>query len=131
VSGPGPPTGETPPQWARRGHYLGTEVDGKWWRRYRGRGFFARGNGRYWADSEAFHFLRYMTRTPLAIPFPRVSAVETGTRHAGRWCMGIPIVKIIWEQDGRRLSSGFVVAREPSDIENVVAELRSRIRRKL
>jgi hypothetical protein len=119
------------PQWARRGHYVGTEVDGRWWRRYRRRGFFARGNGTYWADSEAFRFLRYLTRTPLAIPFPRVSAIETGTRHAGRWLMGVPIVKIVWEDDGRRLSSGFVVSRDPLEIENVVAELRSRIPRKL
>lgn len=122
---------ETPPAWARRGHYVGTEVDGTWWRRYRGRGFFARGNGRYWADSEAFHFLRYLTRTPIAIPFSRVAAIETGTWHAGRWGMGIPIVKILWEEDGHRLSSGFVVAREPSEIERLIAELRSRIPRKL
>jgi hypothetical protein len=122
---------ETPPQWARRGHYLGTEVDGKWWRRYRGGGFFARGNGTYWADSEAFHFLRYLTRTPLVIPFARVSSVETGARHAGRWCMGIPIVKIVWEDGVHRLSSGFVVSREGREIDGVVSELRSRIPRKL
>ena len=67
---------QSPPHWARRGHYLGTEVGGKWWRRYRGRGFFARGNGSYWADSEAFRFLRYLTRKPLEIPFARVTAVE-------------------------------------------------------
>jgi hypothetical protein len=121
---------DTPPPWAGRGHYVGTELDGKWWRRYRGRGFFARGNGRYWTDSEAFRFLRYLTRTPLEIPFARVSAVETGTRHAGRWCMGAPIVKIVWEEDGHRLSSGFVVSREQAGVDNVVLEMRSRIPRK-
>lgn len=119
--------GRTSPEWARRGHYLGTEMDGKWWRRYRGRGFFARGNGRYWADSETFHFLRRLTRTPLEIPFARVTAVETGTRHAGRWCLGIPIVKIVWEQDGHGLSSGFVVSREPLEVESVVSEIRARV----
>ena len=107
---------EGPPQYARRGHYLGTEVDGKWWRRYRGAGFFARGNGRYWADSEAFRFLRYLTRTPLEIPFVRVTTVETGTRHAGRWCMGIPVVKIVWEEDGRMVGTTVVQRRGSTDL---------------
>lgn len=29
------------------GHYLGTEIDEKWWRRYRKNKFLARGNGEY------------------------------------------------------------------------------------
>jgi hypothetical protein len=122
---------EAAPPWAHRGHYLGTEIDGKWWRRYRGRGFFSRGSGRYWSDAEAFRFLRHLTRAPLEIPFARVSAVEIGTRHAGRWTAGIPIVKIVWEEDGHRLSSGFVVSSERAHVDNVVSEIRSRIPRKL
>jgi hypothetical protein len=122
---------EVPTPWARRGRYLGTEIDGKWWRRYRGRGFFARGSGRYWSDAEAFRFLRYLTRTPLEIPFARVSAVEIGSWHAGRWTAGIPIVKIIWGEDGHRLSSGFVVSGGRAEVDSVISEIRSRMRRRL
>ena len=49
----------------RRGTYLGTEVDEKWWKRHIREGFFVRGNGEYWYDDEAFYFLRYLTQDPM------------------------------------------------------------------
>jgi hypothetical protein len=122
---------QMPPPWARPGQYLGTEIEGRWWRRYRGRGFFARGSGRYWSDAEAFRFLRHLTRAPLEIPFARVSAVEIGTRHAGRWTAGVPIVKIVWEEGGRGLSSGFIVSRDQAQVDSVLSEIRSRMPRRL
>ena len=51
----------------KKGNYLGTEVDGRWWRRYRAPTFFARGNGELWLDEDGLHFLRRMTKTPLSI----------------------------------------------------------------
>jgi len=36
----------------RRGCYLGTEIDEKWWKRYAREGLFVRGNGEYWFDDE-------------------------------------------------------------------------------
>jgi hypothetical protein len=109
----------------RPGSYLGTEVDGKWWRRSRRHGLFARGNGRFWHDREGFWFLRYLTRTPIKVPLGSVTDIEVGTRHAGRWCMGVPILKILWEDDGRGLSSGFVVSRHVGETEELAAELRA------
>mgnify|MGYP001567496802 CR=1 FL=1 len=32
----------------KKGNYLGTEIDEKWWKRYRSPGFFARGSGEFW-----------------------------------------------------------------------------------
>ncbi len=92
---------------ARRGHYLGTEVDETWWRRYRGSGFFARGNGEYWLEDRELCFLRYLTSEPLRIPYDRIRAVKVGTSHAGRWTLGRPIVKVLWQDSGTLLSSGF------------------------
>lgn len=112
----------------KAGHYLGTEIDGKWWKRYRRDGFFARGNGKYWYDDEAFYFLRYLTRKPLSIPLAQVSEINTGKSHAGRWCMGRSVVKILWVRDGVRLSSGFVVARE-EEMLALVKELGDRLSR--
>jgi hypothetical protein len=89
------------------GSYLGTEIEGKWWKRYREDGFFARGNGEWWIENGALCFRRLMTRTPLVIPFDEVTEVKIGTWHAGRWILGRPIFKILWSRKGLRLSSGF------------------------
>lgn len=117
--------GETPEGSARAGAYLGTEVDGAWWRRYRRSGFFARGNGEFWYDGGGFHFRRYLTRRATTVPFEHVVDIEIGSRHAGRWCAGAPILKLVWECDDHRLSSGFVVSRHRDETEALAAELRS------
>lgn len=91
----------------RPGSYLGTEIEGKWWKRYRKDGFFARGNGEWWVDGGALYFLRSLTRDPLVIPFDRVTEVKIGTWHAGRWILGRPIFKVLWSREGLILSSGF------------------------
>jgi hypothetical protein len=94
------------------GHYLGTEIDGQWWRRYAGAGFFARGIGEYWLDGSGLSFLRILLKIPLVIPFASMRSVKLGTFHSGRWNLGRPVVKIEWEQDRQLLSSGFVVAND-------------------
>ncbi len=119
--------GETPPARARSGNYAGTEVDGKWWRRYRARGFFARGNGRYWWDDTTFYFLRLLSKSPLTIPFRSIVAVRTGRSHAGRSALWLRILKIDWVEDGNKLSSGFFVSRDVNEVENLAAELRDRV----
>jgi hypothetical protein len=110
----------------RKGHYLGTEIDGKWWRRYRGEGFFARGNGEWWFDDEFFYFRRYLTKQALRIPRKRIINIHTGNWHAGRWAGGMNILKIMWDQGNLRLSSGFVVSREQKDIIQLADKLLKR-----
>ena len=94
-----------------QGHYLGTEIEGKWWWRYITAPFFVRGNGEYWYDEHSFYFRRYLTKTPIVIPFTHVRKVQTGHWHCGKWMLGQPIVKLIWKNDGFLLSSGFVLSR--------------------
>jgi len=72
----------------RRGHYLGTEIDEKWWKRYREDGFFARGFGEFWCDEGAFYFSRYLMMRPLIIPFDKILGFQIGAWHAGRWGSG-------------------------------------------
>jgi hypothetical protein len=100
-------------------------MDGKWWKRYRRDGFFVRGNGLYWYDAHGFHFRRYLTKRTLTVPFGRVTALETGTRHAGRWCFGMSILKMLWENDGRLLSSGFLLSRDRAVTDALASEFRS------
>ena len=109
-----------------RGHYLGTEIDEKWWKRYRKDKFFARGNGEYWFDDIGFYFRRYLTKHPIEVPFAKIIEVKIGKSHAGRWLLGPRALKLIWEKDGMRLSSGFIVSRNQQDTEAVMADLKHR-----
>jgi hypothetical protein len=106
------------------GLYLGTEIVGrKFWKRYLRDKLFARGNGRYWFDGSGFYFLRYLTSTPIYIPFSGVIEIQLGTKHAGRWAMGNLIVKIIWGKDNLILSSGFLVSKKSEDARALKVEL--------
>jgi hypothetical protein len=105
---PGGPAQE-PPAKRRPGHYLGTVVDGKWWRRWRRDGLFARGNGEWWMEGRTLCFRRLLTREPIRLNLDNLETVETGTWHAGKWSGRRTIVKMTWEQDGARLTAGFVL----------------------
>jgi hypothetical protein len=111
----------------KKGHYLGTEVNGRWWRRFTKEGFFARGNGEYWYDNKAFYFHKYLTKNPISIPFNKVLEIKTGKWHGGRWCMGIPVIKIIWKKDDLMLSSGFVISKNKNETVQLRLFLESKI----
>ena len=111
----------------RKGHYLGTVIDEKWWKRYKKDKFFARGNGEYWFDDTTFYFRRYLTKNPIKIPLSKVAEIRLGKSHAGRWLLGTPVVKFIWEKDGLQLSSGFLVSRDKHEVESLLSDLKQRI----
>jgi len=111
----------------KKGHYLGTEIDEKWWKRYRRDHLFARGTGEYWLEEDRFCFRRYLTKQPICIPFERAVQIKLGKWHAGRWSGGLLVLKILWSKDGQSLSSGFVVSRNASDTHDLKAELEGRI----
>lgn len=113
----------------KRGHYLGTEIDEKWWRRYLADGFFARGVGDYWIDDEALFFRRYLTKAPIVISLHDVIDIKLGKWHSGRWAGGAPIVKIVWKAADNLLSSGFVFSRGSRETNALVQELRAAVSR--
>ena len=106
------------------GHYLGTEIDGKWWRRYRQEGFFARGNGEWRYDGNAFYFEKYPGGGEITIPWQTVIEFESGRWHAGRWAGGLPVVKIFWQKEGQWLSSGFLLSNRREEVENILSRLK-------
>lgn len=112
----------------RKGHYSGTEVNEKWWKRYRKDKMFARGAGEYWYDSESFYFRRYLTKTPIIIKFSDVKEMKTGKWHAGQWAGGRSIIKMIWQKDGLILSSGFILSKSFTETEKIRRELESCIK---
>lgn len=107
-----------------RGRYLGTEVDEKWWRRYRRDGLLARGVGDVRLDSSGLSFRRYLTDSPIVISFADMRDVKTGTWHSGKWGGGVPVIKILWVKDENHLSSGFQVSRDVRETEALVQYLR-------
>jgi hypothetical protein len=107
----------------RTGHYLGTEIEKKWWKRYKADKFFARGNGEYWFDNVAFYFHRYLTKYPIEIPLGKIIELEIGKSHAGRLLFRQRLLKLMWEKDGMILSSGFIVAKNQQETEIVMADL--------
>jgi len=111
----------------QKAQYVGTEIDGKWWKSYRTDGFLMRGNGHYWLEANALTFHRLLTKEPLRIPFEVITGARIGSRHAGKWLVGSPIVKIDWTSpDGVRLTSG-IGMRHRSDADALVAELQRQI----
>jgi len=109
----------------RRGHYLGTEIDGRWWRRYRKDGLLARGLGKYWIENSFLYFHRHLTVTPISIALDEVSEIKIGKWHSGSWAGGKPVVKIAWEKDNRKLCSGFVLYPNKQETELLVEKIRS------
>lgn len=105
------------------GKYFGTEIDGKWWKRYRKNKMFARGNGTFSYDEQSIFFLRLLTRPPIAIEFKQIIEFKTGKWHAGQWGAGKPILKILWKKDNQLLSSGFLLATESAETQDVLSEL--------
>lgn len=111
----------------RKGHYFGTEIDEKWWRRYTKNRLFARGTGEYWYDGDSFYFRRYLTRTPIVLHFQDITDLKTGHWHAGRWGGRHPIFKFIWQRDGLRLGSGFLLSKHDDVTEQLLNEFQKYI----
>ena len=117
---------QSSPENKRDGHYLGTEVDEKWWKRYMANKLLARGNGEYRIEQDAFCFHRLFTRSDIRIRFDDMVDVKIGKWHAGRWYSGWPVVKIIWMKDGKRLSSGFGIIENRDFALSLVNDLKER-----
>ena len=108
--------------------YVGTEIDGKWWKRYRAPGFSARGNGTFTFEGDDLVFRRLLSKEPTVLPLSAVTGVRIATWHAGKWLAGKPIVKLAWERDAQRLSSGFGFGDRAS-ADAFVAAVQERLRR--
>lgn len=110
----------------KRGSYFGTEIDGSWRRRYRGEGFFARGNGDFDLDATGISFLRKLTRQPVVIKWSEISHAQLGKWHAGRWGMGRPVLKVDFRRDDQKLCAGFLLSRDWSEMEQLATDITKR-----
>ena len=111
------------------GKYFGTEIDEKWWKRYRQNKMLARGNGTLSYDEQSISFLRLLTKKPIVIEFENIAEIKIGKWHSGQWGAGKPIVKIIWQNDGLLLSSGFSISTESGTIDEFVSDLSNMLKK--
>ncbi|MBS4032939.1 MAG: hypothetical protein KGZ85_00620 [Ignavibacterium sp.] len=88
------------------GKYLGTEIKGKWWKRYRRNKMFARGDGKFFADDKIIYFLRLLTREPIYINIEDITGFSVG-----KWLMGYPVLKVNWQKDGLCSAPDFSYAK--------------------
>lgn len=114
-------------QLTKKGLYLGTEIDEKWWRRYFHNNFFMRGNGKYRFDDKAFYFHRFLTKEPIIIPFNKIIEMREGKWHSGKWALNLSVLKIIWIENKTKLSSGFVITKNSVKFHQILLELKSKI----
>ena len=105
-----------------RGRYLGTKIEQKRWQRYTEGGFTARGDGEYWIKDGTLFFQHHARGQPIALPLRDLAEIKVCPcqRRSG----GIPVIKLVWEKDGRWLSSGFVLSGLLDRKNNLLANLR-------
>ena len=108
-----------------RGLYLGTEIDHKWWRRYSKEGFFTRGIGEYWIKDSSLFFQHRSRQKPIRLPIRDIVEIAFCPCNRRARNSGMPIIKLIWQKDGRWLSSGFALSGSPEETSWLFASLRS------
>ena len=104
-----------------KGSYLGTEIDGKFWKRYTKDGLFARGTGEFWFDKNYFYFLRYLTKEPVVIPYSEIDKIKIGRWHSGRWIFNHPILKIVWNKEKPlSICPGFYIPKNTYEVKEFI-----------
>jgi hypothetical protein len=111
----------------KRGNYFGTEVDHRWYRRFRKDGMFARGSGVFWLGEPGLFFLRTLTSGPIHIPWTEMTGARLGTWHAGKWAAGRPILKIEFRRHDLDLSAGFLLSTDWDRMRALADDLHHRI----
>ena len=104
----------------KRGQYLGTRVEHKWWRRYSKGGFFTRGIGEYWIKDGSLFFQHRARQKPIRLPLHNLAEIKICPCKGG-----MPVIKLVWEKDGKWLSSGFVFSGIMEQNGNLLENLRT------
>lgn len=107
----------------KRGQYLGTRIVNRWWQSYTRGEFVTRGAGEYWIKDGCLFFQSYASQQPMILPLSKLAEIKVCPcqRRTG----GVPILKLVWEQEGRWLSSGFVLSGLLDESNHLLSSLRS------
>ncbi len=105
----------------KRGWHLWTRVGRKWWHRYNQAGLSGQGSGEYWIKDGCLFFQHDARPQPVRLPLKNLSQIEVCP--CGRKA-GIPVIKLVWEEDGRWFSAGFVLSGLVDRSTNLLTSLR-------
>ena len=109
----------------KHGQYLGTEIDHKWWRRYKEEGFFTHGIGEYWIKDGSLFFQHQARQEPIRLPLKNIVEIVLCPCKK-RFRVGTkPIIKLVWLKGDRWLSSGFALSESLEGITGLLANLRA------
>ena len=107
----------------KSGHYLGTRIEHKWWRRYTEEGFMTRGNGEYWIADGSLFFQHRARQDPIHLPLCDIVEVALSPCKERAPNIGRPVVHLTWKKDGRWLSSGFILSSSAEETSNLLVHL--------
>lgn len=107
----------------KRGKYLGTRIEHKWWRRYKEGAFVARGNGEYWIKDGSLFFQHHTSQHPICLPLQNLAEIKVCPCRSQTG--GVPVIKLVWEKDGHWLSSDFALSGLLDKSNNLLLSLRT------
>ena len=109
----------------RRGQYLGTEVDHKWWQRYSKEGFFTPGIGEYWIKDGSLFFQHRTRQKPISLPLQEIVEIVLCPCSRRSRDSRNPVLKLTWKKDGKWLSSGFILSGIVDETSGLLTRLRA------
>ena len=109
----------------KRGQYLGTEVDHKWWQRYSKDGFFTPGIGEYWIKDGSLFFQHRTRQKPISLPLRDIVEIVLCPCSRRSRDSRNPVLKLTWKKDGKWLSSGFILSGIVDETSGLLTRLRA------
>jgi hypothetical protein len=109
----------------KRGQYLGTEIDHRWWQRYSEDGFFTRGFGEYWIQDGTFHFQHQVRQNPIKLPLQKIVEIVLHPCNRRAKIGVMQIIELIWQKDGLWLSSSFALPGSIDEVNRLLTVLRA------
>ncbi|MFP4466037.1 MAG: hypothetical protein ACLFP1_03200 [Candidatus Goldiibacteriota bacterium] len=110
----------------RKGSYAGTKTEGGRRCKYSRELLFSSA-GIVYTDENNMYFEKTPSGEIITIPLRSIKGFEKGKFHCGKWLFNSTIVKIIWEDRGMRLKSGFVFSRREFETELAVQEIKNAV----
>jgi hypothetical protein len=111
----------------KRGQYLGTKIDHKWWRCYTKEGFFTRGIGEYWIKDGSLFFQHRAQQKPICLPIQNIVEIVLCPCKK-RFRIGTkPVIKLVWKKGDHWLSSSFALSDGREETSGFLAGLRAGI----
>ena len=109
------------------GLYVGTLLDDKWWKPYFKDGLLFSGNIDYWFDDEGIYFKLYIKSKSIFIPFSSILVIKKCKFHGINYINGYDIIKLVWNNNGKILSTGLVFSKYSEESAMVLNKIKHEV----